>query len=175
MWEFDVRGRTGFFKILAEIHRADNQQYEVVWGERDRLLVKAVTHSPSTGKPFDVEMMLRFVLSDTGMTYRIDGGQYNIMPRSEGLLPPDWPVPAPKASTSLDHIARALSLQGRGYRVDRFAAAEVSLVAPVASWDQLMWIVSELDPGIKIVDDGSVVAVSKRGHEPVISTVTCSR
>jgi len=167
VWEFDVRGREGLFRILEEIHRVGDQQYEVKWGERDRLLVEAVTHSAATGKPHEFETMLRIVLIAVAMTYRIEGGLYNIMPRPVyadvpcgAVLGQNWVDPA--GETSLDHISRALSHQGRGYRVDRVAGETVWLRAPVLSWDQLLWVVTELDPGLKIVDDGSVVAISKR-------------
>ena len=167
VWEFDVKGRADFFEILEEIHQRSDQQYEVKWGERDKLLVKAVTHSPTTGKAHEFEIMLRTVLNAAGMTYRIEGGLYNVMRRPSWVEPPpgavynqDWVDPA--GETSLDHIARALSNQRRGYRVDRVAGKTVWLRAPVLSWDQLLWVVTELDPGLMIVDDGSVVVITKR-------------
>lgn len=153
-WEFQIIGRKGFLRILSEIHDNAGYYYEVRWGDPDVLRIE------KRDKEASFELSLRRVLFAVQMTYRVEGGIYNIVPRpipqfqDYGLGGPDETHHGRK---SLDALALCLSLHDIGYRVEGVRSAVVGLRAPFATVQQTIWIVEELDPGLDIDTSSGVV------------------
>lgn len=153
-WEFRIIGRKGFLRMLSEIHDNAGYHYEVRWGNPDVLRVKR------TDKETDLDLALRRVLPALGLTYRIDRGIYNIVPRPIPQFQ-DYGLEGPDESglgkRSLDALARCLCQQGIGYRVEGARSSVVNLTAPFASAGQTIWIVQELDTNLDIDTRNGIV------------------
>lgn len=151
-WEFRIKGRKGFMRMLYEIHDFSGYVYDVRWGDPDVLRIE-VQPRPATNGVSAFDMTLRQVLNAVAMTYRMDGGLYNIcakpipLPQDYGLIGPDESHFGRK---SLDALALRLSELGIGYRVEGARGAIVGLKAPFVSLSTLAWIVQELDPVLHI-------------------------
>lgn len=152
-WEFRIIGRKGFLRILSEIHDSSGYHYEVRWGDPDVLRIRR------KDRETDIDLALRKVLPAVRMTYRIDGGLYNIIPRpipfqDYGLEGPDETHHGRK---SLDALALRLSELQTVYRVEGARGAIVELKAPFVSLQSLVWIVQELDANLVIETRNGIV------------------
>ncbi|MEX2244747.1 MAG: hypothetical protein WD716_12995 [Fimbriimonadaceae bacterium] len=157
-WEFRIIGRKGFLRMLSEIHGNAGYRYEVHWGrDLDRLRIRRRDNET------DIDLALRRVLPAFAMTYRIDGGIYNIITRPIPVQ--DYGLEGPDEShlgkRSLDALAKCLSEQGIGYRVEGARSSVVGLTAPFVSLRTMLWIVQELDPNLAIDTRNGVVVRSR--------------
>ncbi|HXH61420.1 MAG TPA: hypothetical protein VNI20_08680 [Fimbriimonadaceae bacterium] len=165
VWEFKIKGREAFLDLLSHLHSRDAEVYEVTWGVEDVLRIEA-RPSPLGDEPF--EHMLRNVLNSLDLTYRSGSGILTVFPKPNTAMPEGfgqndyWAQQHMLGHRSLDDLARFLSSVGRGYRVDHTAGKAIWLTAPFVDWNQLKWIVSELDPGLKIDDRHDMVLIRKR-------------
>jgi hypothetical protein len=160
-WEFRIIGRKGFLRMLSEIHGRGFYNYEVGWGEVDTLRIE-FQHLPAANGVSAFDVTLRHALNAVAMTYRVEGGIYNICPRP---IPQDYGLMGPDEShlgkRSLDTLALWLSERSTGYRVERARSAVVGLTAPFVSLRSMLWIIGELDPMLDIETRHGIVVRSR--------------
>lgn len=153
--------REAAVEILSKFHLSDKLEYEVEWGSID--VVRVWESLINRVQQPDYRSVLRSVLKELTMTYRIDGGVVQLLYRGPGAFVIDYSFDPPQVeidggavtvlankANSLDYLAAVLSQRGIGYHVNQAKGQEIELQARRRSLRYVLDQIDALDDGLEI-------------------------